>query len=41
MTESQQPLISCLCVTENRPAFLPWLLWNYERQTWARRELVV
>lgn len=36
-----QPLVSCLCVTENRSAFLPWLLWSYERQTWANKELVV
>jgi len=33
--------ISCLCITEDRPAFMPWLLWNYDRQTWPARELVV
>ncbi len=32
------PLISCLCITEDRPAFMPWLLWNYDRQTWPARE---
>ena len=42
ITPSQaEPLISCLAVTENRPAFMPWLLWNYDRQRWARRELVI
>lgn len=35
------PLVSCLCVTEDRPAFMPWLLWNYDRQGWAKRELVI
>ena len=41
MNENQMPTVSCLCVTENRPAFMPWLLWGYDRQSWARRELVV
>jgi glycosyltransferase involved in cell wall biosynthesis len=34
-------LFSCLCVTEGRPAFLSWLLWNYRKQTYPRRELVI
>ncbi len=34
-------LASCLCVTENRPAFLPWLLWNYLKQDFGGRELVI
>jgi len=34
-------LVSCLCVTEDRAAFLPWLLWNYEKQDHPARELVV
>jgi len=34
-------LVSCLCVTEGRPAFMPWLLWCFDCQTWPRRELVV
>jgi hypothetical protein len=34
-------LVSCLCVTEDRPAFLPWLLWNYRKQDYEPRELVV
>ena len=33
--------VSCLCVTENRPEFMDWMLWNYDRQTWPERELVV
>ena len=37
----QDPLVSCLCVTEDRAAFMPWLLWNFDRQTWAGRELVI
>lgn len=39
--ETSAPLVSCLCVTEDRMAFMPWLLWNFEKQTHARRELVV
>ena len=34
-------IVSCLCVTENRPAFLPWLLWNYDKQGHSRKELVI
>ncbi|HVV52832.1 MAG TPA: glycosyltransferase family A protein, partial [Polyangia bacterium] len=34
-------LVSCLCVTEGRPSFMPWLLWGYDRQTWRERELIV
>jgi hypothetical protein len=34
-------LVSCLCVTEDRPAFLPWLLWNYRKQDYPARELVI
>jgi glycosyltransferase involved in cell wall biosynthesis len=34
-------LVSCLCVTEDRPSFLPWLLWNYRKQDHQARELVV
>jgi hypothetical protein len=40
MNESS-PLFSCLCVTEKRTAFLPWLLWNFDRQTWPNKELVL
>jgi hypothetical protein len=36
-----EPLASCLCVTENRAAFLPWVLWGYDRQRWQKRELVI
>jgi len=35
------PLVSCLCVTEDRPAFAEWVLWNFEKQDFAERELVV
>ena len=34
-------LVSCLCVTEERPAFLPWLFWNYGKQDYWARELVI
>lgn len=34
-------MFSCLCVTEARPAFRDWLLWNYDKQDLASRELVV
>jgi hypothetical protein len=39
--EPNLPLVSCLCVTENRAAFMPWLLWGYDRQRYPRRELVI
>jgi glycosyltransferase involved in cell wall biosynthesis len=35
------PLVSCLCVTEGRSSFMPWLLWCFDRQTWPHRELVI
>src|SRR5690349_4429865 len=35
------PLISCLCVTEDRPEFMPWLLWCFDRQSHPLRELVI
>jgi glycosyltransferase involved in cell wall biosynthesis len=39
--ETNLALVSCLCVTENRAAFMPWLLWGYGRQRYPRRELVI
>jgi glycosyltransferase involved in cell wall biosynthesis len=36
-----KPLISCLCVTEGRPAFMPWLMWCFDRQSWPQRELLI
>lgn len=33
--------ISFLCVTQDRPEFMPWLLWNYDRQAWPDKELVI
>jgi glycosyltransferase involved in cell wall biosynthesis len=38
---SELGLVSCLCVTEDRAAFMPWLLWNYAKQDHPQRELVV
>jgi hypothetical protein len=35
------PSISCLCVTQDRHAFLPWLMWNYQKQDYPARELVI
>ncbi|GAA1552848.1 hypothetical protein GCM10009789_03020 [Kribbella sancticallisti] len=39
--ESRTQLVSCLCVTESRRAFWPWLWWNFEKQDHPHRELVV
>jgi len=36
-----QPLVSCLCVTESRPQFSPWLWWSYTKQDYAGKELVI
>jgi glycosyltransferase involved in cell wall biosynthesis len=36
-----QSLVSCICVTEGRAAFMPWLLWCFDRQTWPLRELLI
>lgn len=38
---AQDTLVSCLCVTERRPTFMPWLMWCFERQTWPNRELII
>jgi hypothetical protein len=38
---SSESLVSCLCVTERRPAFMPWLLWNFDKQTYAAKELII
>ena len=40
-TLSDPPLISALCVTEDRPEFIPWLLWNHAKQDHPRRELII
>lgn len=34
-------LVSALCVTQDRQAFMPWLLWNHRKQDHPHRELVV
>lgn len=41
MSTNPTPLVSCLCVTEGRAAFMSWLLWCFDRQQWPRRELVI
>lgn len=33
--------ICCICVTQDRPEFIPWLQWNFERQTHPDKELLV
>lgn len=38
---NREPLVSCLCVTQDRAAFMPWLFWGFRRQTWQNRELVI
>jgi glycosyltransferase involved in cell wall biosynthesis len=35
------PLVSCLCVTESRAEFWPWLWWSFAKQDYENRELVV
>lgn len=39
--DSDGLLVSCLCVTESRPSFIPWLLWNFRKQDYPARELIV
>jgi glycosyltransferase involved in cell wall biosynthesis len=41
LTSREADLVSCLCVTEGRAAFLPWLIWNYLKQDYRHRELVI
>src|SRR4051794_9670806 len=38
---AELPLVSCLCVTEGRVQFWPWLWWNFIKQDHPRRELVI
>jgi len=33
--------IVCCCVTSDRPGFMPWLRWNFEKQTHKDKELLV
>ncbi len=40
-TSTRGLAFSCLCVTEDRPDFREWLLWNYRKQDHSHRELVV
>lgn len=37
----QPPILSCLCVTYNRPEFHEFLLWNFNKQTSRDIELIV
>ena len=39
--QPSSPLVSCLCVTESRPEFWPWLWWSFAKQDYESRELVV
>ena len=44
MTSSESlhgSLVSCLCVTESRPEFWPWLWWGFAKQDYEPRELAV
>jgi glycosyltransferase involved in cell wall biosynthesis len=41
MSEGTPLLVSCLCVTEGQPAFMPWLLWCFDHQRWSPSELVI
>jgi len=36
-----EPLVSVVCVTEDRPEMMPWLVWNWRRQTCEDAELIV
>ncbi len=38
---SSPALVSCLCVTEDRHPFLPWLLWNVTKQIHKNIELII
>jgi glycosyltransferase involved in cell wall biosynthesis len=33
--------IVCCCATEDRPEFIPWLVWNFQKQTHADKELLI
>lgn len=39
--QKAEPHVSCLCVTEDRHAFIPWLLWNWRKQHWAKKDLLI
>jgi hypothetical protein len=38
---TSSPFVSCLCATEDREPFMPWLLGNFYKQDYPKRELVV
>jgi glycosyltransferase involved in cell wall biosynthesis len=33
--------IAALAITHERPAFMPWLLWNYSKQTYGDKHLII
>ena len=33
--------IAALTITHERPAFMPWLIWNFEKQTYGDKHLIV
>lgn len=39
--KNQDPLISCICITSNRPLFLQRAIACFERQDYANKELIV
>ncbi len=41
VSQIDNPLVSCLCITEKRPTFMPWLLYCFDSQTWMQRELLI
>ena len=41
MSKNNIPKVSCLSVVDGRKAFMPWLIWNYKKQTWANKELII
>lgn len=41
MTDKEQPLVSCICVTHNRPALLKRAIACFEHQYYRQKELVI
>lgn len=34
-------MIDCLCVTERRPEWMPWTIWQFDRQTATEKRLII
>lgn len=34
-------MIDCLCITENRPEWMPWVVWQFDRQTIQQKRLII